>query len=159
MSFLDDWVLPGVAARYGIEVEGEMMNTEETGEERRDERTRLRAEAFNRAADLNITQIMERIGGLEKSVTNMQNQITESVVRQVAQHVSTILNQQQETAADELELLTRMSRLENIVMRRLGILPEATGREQSIAGLAWGIIALCAVIAGATIWYAVSLLM
>jgi predicted phage tail protein len=118
---------------------------EETGEERRDERTRLRAEAFNRAADLNVTQIMERIGSLEVSVNNLQNNLMKSIMQ--------VLEQQQETAANEAEAAKRLQLVEAWAVQQ-----HAAGREQTIAGLAWGIIGLCAIAAFAIVWYGLTLI-
>ena len=105
------------------------------------ERERTRAnEAFNRAADLNVTQIMERIGSLEVSVNKLQNNLMQSIVK--------VLTEQQEAAADRAEVLARTTMMERSMH----------GRDQAIAGLAWGIAALCIAAGLAVIWYGAKLI-
>ena len=112
------------------------------------ERERTRAnEAFNRAADLNVTQIMERIGSLEVSVNKLQNNLMQSIVK--------VLTEQQEAAADRAEVMARTAMLEGRVH---ALQVDAQGRAQTIAGLAWGLAALCVVAGLAVIWYGAKLI-
>lgn len=85
--------------------------------------------AFNRAADLNVTQIMERIGSLEIAVNSMQNNVMVSVVK--------FLEDQQDQAAYEAEHSARLERLENEAVRA-----HYARREESSRAWTVGIIGL-----------------
>lgn len=97
-------------------------------------------ECFNRDADLNVTQIMERIGSMEISINNLQNNLMTSIIK--------FLNEQQEAAADKAELAARTTMIE-VHMR---------AREQTIAGLAWGVAGLCFLAVFALLWYGAHLI-
>jgi hypothetical protein len=91
-----------------------------------------RQQAFNRAADLNVTQIMERIGSVEVSVNNLQNNLMTSIIK--------FLHEQQEQAANDAETRARVSMLETHAVaqtRDFYVYMQRTRR-----ALTWGIAAL-----------------
>jgi hypothetical protein len=85
--------------------------------------------AFNRAADLNVTQIMERIGSMEVSINNLQNNLMTSIVK--------FLHEQQEQAANDAETRARVAMLET---HAVALTRE---RRRAAKALTWGMIALC----------------
>jgi hypothetical protein len=128
------------------------MITEAERKESDERFARAQRDAFNRAADLNVTQIMERIGSLEVSVNNLQNNLMASIVK--------VLSEQQEAAADRAELQARLSQLEasTVAVIRQQNEQMLSGRDQTVTGLAWMLLSMIVLAVGYVVWGGIRLI-